>query len=109
MGDQIGGVVWFSSGIIFGSCCDGVLWLDRFNVYHLLSFWPTWRQEIIIIRYYNCNPCRCGTIGQLVLVMGSVLLLPVLVIPIIMLFICLVKLWVLFLSVVETLVIVSGG
>ena len=29
MGDQLGGVVWCSSGIIFGSCCDGGLWLDQ--------------------------------------------------------------------------------
>ena len=29
MGDQIGGVVWRSSGIIFGSCCDGGLWLGQ--------------------------------------------------------------------------------
>ena len=29
MGDQIGGVMWFSSGIIFGSCCDGELWLGQ--------------------------------------------------------------------------------
>ena len=41
--------------------------------------------------------------------MGFAVFLPVLVIPIIMLFICLVKLWILFLSVVETLVIVSSG
>ena len=43
------------------------------------------------------------------LIMGSTVLLHVLVIPIIMLFICLVKLWIIFLSMVETLVIVSGG
>ena len=43
------------------------------------------------------------------LVMGSAVLLPVLFIPIIMLFICLVKLGIVFISVVETLVIVSGG
>ena len=43
------------------------------------------------------------------LVLGSMLLLLVLVKPIIMLFIYLVKLWILFLSMVETLVIVDGG
>ena len=43
------------------------------------------------------------------LVLGSMVFLPVLVIPIIMLFICLVKLWTIFLSVVENLVIVSSG
>ena len=43
------------------------------------------------------------------LVMESLVLLPVLVIIIIMLLIFLVKLWVLFLSVVETLVIIYGG
>ena len=26
MGDPVGGVVWGSSDIIFGSCCDGDLW-----------------------------------------------------------------------------------
>ena len=83
--------------------------LARLNVYHLPSCWHNWRQEIIIIRYYNWNPWRCGTVEELVLVMGSTVLLPVLVIPIIMLFICPVKLWILFLSAVETLVIVSGG
>ena len=29
MGDQIGGVLWCSSGIIFGSCCDDGLWLGQ--------------------------------------------------------------------------------
>ena len=29
MGDQIGGVVCCSSSIIFGSCCDGGLWLGQ--------------------------------------------------------------------------------
>ena len=29
MGDQVGGVVWCSSGIIFGSCCDSRLWLGQ--------------------------------------------------------------------------------
>ena len=29
MGDQIGGAVVCSSGIIFGSCCDGGLWLGQ--------------------------------------------------------------------------------
>ena len=27
MSDQIGGVVWCSSGIFLGACCDGWLWL----------------------------------------------------------------------------------
>ena len=43
------------------------------------------------------------------LVLGSELLLLEPVIPIIMLFICLFKIWIIFISVVETLVIVSGG
>ena len=43
------------------------------------------------------------------LLLGSVVLISVVVIPIIMLFICLDKLLVLFLSGVETLVIVSGA
>ena len=29
MGEQIGDVVWCSSGIIFGSCCDDGLWLGQ--------------------------------------------------------------------------------
>ena len=73
--------------------------LARLTVYHLISFWNTWSHEIIITRCYNWNPWRCGTIGSLVLVMGSRVLLPVIVIPIMILFICLVKLWILFLSV----------
>ena len=43
------------------------------------------------------------------LVMGPMVLLPVLVIPITMLFICIVRLWILFLYVFETLAIVSSG
>ena len=43
------------------------------------------------------------------LFLGYMLLLPVLVIPIIMFFICLVKLWILFISMFEILVIVSRG
>ena len=43
------------------------------------------------------------------LVLGSTVLIPVLVIPIIMFFICLVKLWILFISMFEILVIVSRG
>ena len=31
MGDQSLGVVWCSSDIIFGSFCDGDLWLDQFK------------------------------------------------------------------------------
>ena len=42
-------------------------------------------------------------------VMGYMVLLLVLVIPIIMLFICIVILWIIFLSVFETLVIFSSG
>ena len=29
MCEKIGGVVWFSSGIIFCLCCDGGLWLGH--------------------------------------------------------------------------------
>ena len=45
----------------------------------------------------------------MVLVLESDVLLHVKFIPMIMLFIFLVKLWIIFISVVETLVIVSGG
>ena len=83
--------------------------LARLNEYHFLSFCHTWRQETIIIRCYNWNPWSCGTIGDLVLVMEYVVFLHVLFIPIIMVFICFFILWIIFLSVVETLVIVSGG
>ena len=83
--------------------------LARLNEYHFLSLYNTWRQETIIIRCYNCNPWRCGTIGELLLVLGSTVLLHVLVIPIIMLCICFGILWIIFLSMVETLIIVSGG
>ena len=47
--------------------------------------------------------------GGLVLVLGYAVFLPVPVIPIMMVYICLVQLWIIFLSVVETLVIVSSG
>ena len=83
--------------------------LARLNVYNLLSYYHNWRQKIIIIRCYNWILLMCVTIGELVLVLGSTVFLPVLVIPIIILFICIFKLWLLFLSVVETLVIVYGG
>ena len=43
------------------------------------------------------------------LVLGSALLLPLLVIPTIMLFIYIAKLWILYISVVESLFIVLGG
>ena len=79
--------------------------LVRSNVNHFLSFWHTWRQEIIIIRCYNFNPWRCVTIGEFMLVKGAAVLLHVLVIPVIMLFIYLVKLRIIFLCVVETLFI----
>ena len=83
--------------------------LDRFNVYHLNLFWHTWRQETITIRCYKYNSWRFGTIGEFVLVLGSEVLLHLIAIPIIMLFICFVILCILFLSMVETLVIVSSG
>ena len=47
--------------------------------------------------------------GELAFVMGSVVLLPVNVVTMIMLFVYLAKLWILFFSVVETFVTVSGG
>ena len=43
------------------------------------------------------------------LVLGSKLFLPIIVIPIIMLVISLVNVWIIFIDVVETLVIFSGG
>ena len=83
--------------------------LARLNEYHFLSLWHTCRQLTIIIRCYNWNPWRCGTIVELVLVLGYAVLLHELVVPILMLFICFFISWIIFLSVVETLVIVSGG
>ena len=74
--------------------------LARLNEYHFLSLWHTWMKETIIIRCYNCNPWSFGTIGELVLVLGYVVLLPVLFIPIIMLVIYIVKLLIIFLSMV---------
>ena len=46
---------------------------------------------------------------ELVLVLGSAVFLTVLVLPLIVLFISLGKIWIMFLSVVATLVIVSSG
>ena len=108
MGDQIVGVLWSSSGIIIGSCCDGGLWLGHIKSVPFSIIPAHLEAGKIIIVCFNHNPCRCGTIGELVLVLGYAVLLHVLVIPIIMLFICFIILWILFLSVVETLFIVSG-
>ena len=47
--------------------------------------------------------------GELVLVMGSLVFLPVVVTLIIMLFIFIIKVWIIFLYVVETLVTVTSG
>ena len=86
-----------------------MVWLDQVKRVPFDLILAHLESEIIIIRWFNYNPWRCGTIGELMLVLGSMMLLPVLAIPIIMLFICLIKLWIIFLSVVKTLVIVSDG
>ena len=83
--------------------------LARLNLYHFIYFCHTWMQEIITISFYNCTYWSCGTIGKLVFVMRSATLLHVLFILLIMLFIFFFKLWIIFLSVIETLVIDSSG
>ena len=98
-----------SSDIIFGSCCDGEFWLFQVKC---VTFAPILENSEAGNHHHQVlqlEPLEVGRHRQSVLVMGSSVLLPVLVIPIIMLFISLVKLWITFLYTVETLIIVASG
>ena len=109
MSDQIKGVVWCSSGIIFGSCCDGGLWLVQVEC---VPFYPIMAHLEAGNNHYQMLKWETLELfhhRELVLVLWYTVLLPVKVIPMILLSISLVKLWILFISVVETLVIFSGG
>ena len=109
MGDQIGGAVWCSSSIIFGSYCDGDLWLGKVKYVPLDPVMEKWEAENHHHQVLQLEPLEVWHHRELVLILGSVVLLPVLVIPIIMVFISLVKLCIIFIYMVETLVIVFRG
>ena len=77
MGDQIGGVVWCSSGIIFGFCCDDGLWLGQVKwvpfsiiIAHLeagnhhhqviqLKPLEVWYHRVIFVGYVVCSVYTC--------------------------------------------------
>ena len=101
--------MWCSSDIIFGSCFDGDLWLGQVKC---VPFAPVLEKLESVNHHYQViklEPLDVCHHRELVLVMWYVVLLPVIVTPIIMLFISLVKLWILFLYMAEALVIVAGG
>ena len=108
MGDKIGGVAWCSSGIIFGSCFDGDLWLGQVKCLLFSIMLENLEAGNHHHQVLQLEPFEVWQHSELVLVLGSEAFLPVLVIPIIMLFTSLFKLCILFLSIVLTLVIVAG-
>ena len=109
MGEQILGMVWFSSGIKFGSCCDVDLWIGQVKCVPLSSILSNLEAENHHYQVLQLQYLELWHHRELVLVLWSMMLLHVLGIPIIILFISLVKFWILFISMVETLVIVAGG
>ena len=100
MGDQIGAVEWCSSGIIFGSYCDGDLCLGQFKCVTFAPFIANLEAENHHHQVLRLEPLEVWNHRILVLVLGSLVLAPVLVIPVMMLFISLVKLRFLFLYMV---------
>ena len=84
----------------------------RFSIIQCVSFAPV-LENLEAGNYHHqvlqLEPLEVWHHRELVLVMGYAVLIPVLVITIIMLFISLVKTWIMFLSMVETLVIVDSG
>ena len=98
-----------SSGIIFGSCCDGDFWLGQVKCVPLAPVIVKLEAENYHHQVVQLEPLDVCHHRELVLVMWYVVLLPVIVTPITMLFISLVKLWILFLYMAEALVIVAGG
>ena len=93
-------MVWCSSGIIYGSCCDGELWLGQFKCVPLYTNLENLESGNYHHQVLQLEPLEVWNHRELVLVLGSVVLLSVLVIPIIRLFISIVKLWILFISMV---------
>ena len=110
MGYQIGVVVWCSSSITFGSCCYGGLWLgqvklvpfsliishlEAVNHHHqVLQLEPleVWHHRVIGVGYGVCSVDACTIYTHY---------------NVIYLFFFI--LWLVFISVIETLVIVSSG
>ena len=85
-GDQIVGVVWCSSGIIFGSCCGGDFFLVQVKCVSLDPILENLEAENHHHQVLKLEPLEVWHHRGLVLVLGSMVLLPVLVIPIIDLF-----------------------
>ena len=90
-----------SSGIIFGLYCYGGLWPGQFECVPYYTTMIPLVVEIIIIRCYNCNPWTCVTISNLASVLIYAVFMPVPVLPMIVFFFSLVKLWVMFLSSID--------
>ena len=109
MGENFGCVVLYSSVIIFGPCWYGVLWLGQVECVPFSSV----MQNSGTLNYHHwvlhLESLKLWYHRELVFVLGYTVLIPVLFVPMIMLFISLVKLWIIFLSVVETLAIVACG
>ena len=101
--------MWCSSGIIFGSCCNGDLWIGQVKCVPLSPVLENLEAENHHHQVLKLEPLEMWHHRKLVLVLGYMVFLTVLVIPVIMFFIYLLKLWILFISMVETLVVVTGG
>ena len=91
MGDQIAGVVWCSSGIIFDSCCNDYLCLDQVKFVPLAPVLENLEAENHHYQVLQLYPLEVWHHMEFLLVLGSVVFLLVLFTPIIMLFISLVK------------------
>ena len=108
MGDQILCVVWCSSVIICGSFCDGNLCIGQIKFVPIAPVMENLEAENHHHQVLQLEPLEVWNHMDLVSVLGYVVFLPLLVIHIIMLFISLVKLWILFLCMVGILDVVDG-
>ena len=92
MGVQIVGFVWCSSDIIFGSCCDGDLCIFQVKCVPFSPMMENLEAEKYHNKVLQLDVLKVWHHSQLVLVIGSEVLLPILFIPMIMFFIAVVKL-----------------
>ena len=83
IGDLIRVVVWFLSGIIFGSCCDGDLWLDQVKCVPLAPVIDNLEAGNHHHQVLKLEPLELCHHRELVLVLGYVMFLTVIVKPII--------------------------
>ena len=105
MGEKIGGVVWCSSIIISGSCCDGGLWIEQVEC---VPYTPVQVPLEVVNNHHQVLKLQSFEVWyhrELVFVLGYTVLPPVLVILMIVFFISIGKLWIISLSVVENLAI----